>query len=131
MVLTQAQFLKLILMSIVGSKFLPWTLLLGTEICEAWQETLPTKTETKTSLVSAFILSIRLPAPFIKENHFEVFHPLPVHPHKFVQHFLLPTFLSFSALALVFLIPPLHAQAIFPYTFLTACPCSCLLYTVF
>lgn len=46
--------------------------------------------------------------------------------------FLLPTFLSVSALALVlvFLVPSLHAQAMLPYSFLIACPCSCLLYTV-
>lgn len=67
MVLTHALFLKLILvqLSVVDSNFLPLTLLLGTEICEAWEQTLPKKTETHN-----LGISIRLPAPFIKGQHF-------------------------------------------------------------
>lgn len=136
MVLTHAQFLKLTLtrLSIVDSNFLPWTLLLETETCEAWGQTLATKTETKTSLVSAFVHNIRLSAPFIKGNHFSRSFICCQCTHtSLFSFFLLSTFLSVSALALalVSLIQSLHAQAVLPCSFLTVCPYSHLLYTVF
>lgn len=128
--------LKLILiqLSIVDSNFLPQTSLLGTETCEAWEQTLPIKTETKTALVSAFILITRLLAQFIKGQCFprSSFCCQCTHTSLFGIFFAvhIPYSLKSSS-ALVFWIPSLHAQAMLQYSSLIACPCSHLLYTFF
>lgn len=124
----------LIQLSIVDTNFFPQALLLGTETCEAWEQTLPMKTETKTALVSAFTLIIRLPASFIKGQCFprSPFCCQCTLTSLFGFFFAVHIPFSFSSSsALVFLIPSLHAQAMLQYSLLIACPCSHLVYTFF
>lgn len=124
----ELRMLVLIQLSVMDSDLPPN--FVARETCKAWEQTLPIKTETKTVLVSAYILITRLLDPLIKGQ------PFP--RSSFCCHTSLVGFLVFvffsvhspfsfsSSSALVFLIPPLHSLQ---HSSLIACPWSHLLYT--